>query len=88
MPRLQDEHLEVVLVSDECDRGREVQVLLAEALDLEALRHDDVFAVAGVVVDCFSGTGGVSPLVSRVCHRRLENHKQRKHASESAHTSD
>jgi len=28
-----------------------IQVLLAEALDLEAFGHDDVFAVGGIVVD-------------------------------------
>ena len=51
MSRLQHEHLEVALAAEERDSGREVQVLLAEALDLEALGHDDVFAVGRIVVD-------------------------------------
>jgi len=40
------------------DAGREVQVDLAEALDLVAFGHDDVFAVAGIVVDRVSRTAG------------------------------
>src|SRR5919204_141220 len=84
-PRLQHQDLEVVLAADERDRDREVQVLLAESLDLEAVGQDNVFAVAGIVVDdvCLAGSGRVSARL-RLCHERVKKDQE----SDSTQTSE
>ena len=59
-------------IAGERDRDREVQIDLAESLDLIALRYHDVFAVAGVVVDnvCLASRRRVGSRLRHLRHQR------------------
>src|SRR4051812_5306573 len=46
--RLEHHNIEPVLAANESDPGREIQIDLAEALDLIAFGYHDIFAVARV----------------------------------------
>ena len=53
------EHFEPLRIAAERDGGREVQAAF-EYRDLEALRHDDVLAVARIEEDVLAGAEGIS----------------------------
>jgi hypothetical protein len=75
---LQHIGFEIVLVADESDIGGEIQSL-CENFDLESLRYDDVFAVAGVVVNAFPGAILVHPIGARKRRSGREAGERQRH---------
>src|SRR5690348_12783291 len=77
---LEHHNIEPVLVANESDPGREIQIDLAEALDLIAFGYQDIFAVTRVVEHRFARGVDTPRIAARLTPGAQ---RTRRHADES-----